>query len=193
MVRNVFAVDRTETSDRLPARGASQRVRLRALRPPHGEQGSAMIEFALVFPVLLIMVTGVLSFGIYLRQNLALTDAVNIGAKLLSVNRGNTLDPCALVYNAVVAAAPSLNPSNMTFTYTFDGTAQSGSSCSSASSSSGPPSELVAGTPISVTVTYPCSLTVVGVSYIGQGGYSIAQNNLVPGCLIAASLTEIEQ
>jgi len=177
MVRNVFAVNRMEASERLYTRGSSRSGLLRIGR---NERGSAMVELALIFPVLMLMVTGVLSFGIYLRQNLALTDAVNIGAKLLSINRGNTLDPCALVYNAVVAAAPSLNPSNMSFSYTFNGNAQSGSSCSSASTTSGAPAQLVQGTPISVTVTYPCSL-------------AIYQANLVPSCLISASLTEIEQ
>lgn len=152
-----------------------------------------MIEFALVFPILLLLLSGVFSFGIYLRQNLALTDAVNIGAKKLSINRGQTLDPCNLVYTAVVAAAPSLTPSSMTFSYTFNGTAQSGSSCSSSSTTSGAPAELVQGTPISVTVTYPCSLTVIGVTYTGPATYNTALNNLVPGCLITASLTEIEQ
>jgi Flp pilus assembly protein TadG len=144
------------------------------------EQGSAMVELCLVFPVLMIMVTGIFSLGIFLRQNLALTDAVNIGAKLVSINRGNTLDPCNLIYTAVVAAAPSLNPNSMTFSYTFNGTAQSGSSCSSSSSTSGPPSELVQGAPISVKVTYPCSVIVYPV-------------NLIPNCLMAAQLTEIEQ
>jgi Flp pilus assembly protein TadG len=176
----MFAVNRMEASHTSYTSGSCGGKNGRVQRFASDEQGSAMVEFALVVPVLMLMVTGIFSFGVFLRQNLALTDAVNIGAKLLSVNRGNTLDPCNLVYTAVVAAAPSLDPNSMTFSYTFNGSPQSGSSCSSASSTSGPPSELVQGTPISVTVTYPCSL-------------AIYQVNLVPGCIMTAQLTEIEQ
>jgi Flp pilus assembly protein TadG len=180
MVRDMFAVNHMEASYTPCTCGSCRGRNGRVLRFPSDEQGSAMVELCLVVPILMLMVTGIFSFGVFLRQNLALTDAVNIGAKLLSVNRGNTLDPCNMVYTAVVAAAPSLDPNSMTFSYTFDGTAQSGSSCSSASSTTGPPSELVQGTPISVTVTYPCSL-------------AIYQVNLVPNCIMTAQLTVIEQ
>jgi Flp pilus assembly protein TadG len=131
-------------------------------------------------PVLMLMTTGVYSFGTFLQQQLALTDAVNTGAKLLSINRGNTLDPCNLVYTAVTNAAPALDPTQMTFTYTLDGQAESGSTCSSSTSTTGAPSYLVQGTPITVKVTYPCSL-------------AIYQANLVPNCTMTAQLTEIEQ
>lgn len=180
MVVNVLAVNRMEASQGLCASGLSRGNIRHARRLNGGERGSATVELALVVPIMLLMVTGIYSFGTYLQQYLALTDAVNIGAKLLSINRGNTLDPCALVYTAVTNAAPSLVPGSMTFSYTLNGVSESGSSCSSSSSTTGAPSHLVQGTPITVSVSYPCSL-------------AIYQTNLAPGCTMTAQLTEIEQ
>jgi len=146
------------------------------------DQGQALFEMALTLPALLLLVTGIFSVGNFLQQYIQLTDAVNVGAMYLSVNGGNTLDPCNLTYTAVTNAAPLLNLTSDEFTYSLNGNAESGSTCSSASYSSGPASYLVEGQPVTVTVTYPCTL----FDYLG---------NLVPQatCAMSASLTEIVQ
>ncbi len=143
------------------------------------ERGSAAVELALTLPILLLLLTGIFSFGTYLQQYMQLTDAVNVGAMWLSVNRDKTLDPCNLAYTAVVNAAPNLNLTGSNFTYSLDGNA--GSTCSSASSDTGAPSYMVQGTPMTVTVqNYPCSL----FNFMG---------NLAPSCTMTVSLTEIMQ
>jgi Flp pilus assembly protein TadG len=141
-----------------------------------------MYELALTLPILLLMVTGIYSIGIFLAQYIELTDAVNAGAMWLSVNRNKTLDPCNLTYTAVVNAAPFLKLDASEFSYSLDGNAESGSSCSSPNYTTGAPSYMVQGQPVTVTVTYPCTL----FDYWGA---------LIPqvSCTMSASLTEIMQ
>lgn len=146
------------------------------------ERGAAMVELALTVPILMLLVTGVVSIGTLMEQDMQLTDAVNVAAKELAISRGNTTDPCNLVSTIVTASAPYLTPGSMAFSYSFNGTAYSGTSCSSGSTSTGAAANLVQGDPITVTVTYPCSLS----TYFGV---------LAPSgsCFIAAQLTEMVQ
>jgi len=153
---------------------------LRRGRAIAGERGAALVELAMTVPVLLLMITGISSIGLFLEQDMQLTDAVNVAAKELAISRGNTTDPCNLVYSAVTAAAPYLTPASMTLTTNLNGNSYPGNSCGSGSTTTGAAGNLVQGEPASVTVTYPCSLAVYG-------------NNLVPGCTIVAQLSEIVQ
>ena len=45
------------------------------------EDGQAMVEFAIVVPVLLMVVLGIIQFGILFNHSLTLTDAVRAGAR----------------------------------------------------------------------------------------------------------------
>ena len=126
------------------------------------EDGQALIEFAVTVPLLLLVVTGILTFGIALNNYLMLTQATGVAARTLAVNRGQTLDPCSTVATAVMAAGPTLNSSNLTFNIVLNGTPFSGTSCASASTSTGAAGDMVQGTPAKVTVTYPCKLAVYG-------------------------------
>jgi Flp pilus assembly protein TadG len=193
MVVNMFARNRPEASGTpqdSSVQTSSGRKRLGLRRRLRGERGGAMIELALTMPMLLAIVTAIYSFGVYFKTLMVLTDAVNVGTQQLSIYRSNTLDPCNLVYTAVTNAAPNLNSANMTFAFVLDGVnfPSSGSytgggtnvSCSSTSTSTGAAADLVSGTNITVTVTYPCNLEMFG-------------RNLVPSCVMTAQLSEIEQ
>jgi hypothetical protein len=68
--------------------------RLRVLPRP-GEQGGALVEFALLLPILLLLTTGIMVFGVAMNNYLQLTNAVSIGARNLAISAGITLDPCA--------------------------------------------------------------------------------------------------
>jgi len=143
-----------------------------------------MVELALCLPILLILTTGIFSLGIFFNQYMQLADAVSVGAKLLAVQRGNTVDPCSLVSTAIANAAPSLNAANITYSIALKGSSgtstYTGTTCSSVSNTTGAAANLVQGNPIQVTATYPCSLAIYG-------------SNLVPNCVITAQLTELEQ
>ena len=94
-----------------------------------GEDGQSLVEFAVTLPVLLLVVTGLMTFGIAINNYILLTDGVNIGARQLAISRGNTTDPCYTVSSAVIAAAPLLKPASMTFKFVLNGTAYTGTSC----------------------------------------------------------------
>jgi Flp pilus assembly protein TadG len=129
------------------------------------DQGSALVEFALILPMMLLLTTGILIFGVAMNNYLQLTNAVSIGARTLAVNAQITLDPCAVASSAVIAAAPGLNSSNLNFSYTLNGVSYSGTSCGSASVSSGAAANLSSGTTATVTATYPLNLSVFGQKY----------------------------
>ncbi len=52
------------------------------------EDGQALVEFALVLPILLMVATGITSFGLVFYHYITLTDAVRSGARTLSLGRG---------------------------------------------------------------------------------------------------------
>ena len=129
------------------------------------DRGSALVEFALILPMMLLLTTGILIFGVAMNNYLQLTNAVSIGARTLAVTAQVTLDPCAVASSAVIAAAPGLNPANLTFSYTLNGANYSGLSCSSGSVSSGAAAMLSSGSTATVTATYPLNLSVFGQAY----------------------------
>ena len=155
-------------------------VRVWAGRARRGEEGQSLIESALVFPVLLLIVTGVLAFGLAFNNYLQLTNAVGSGARALAISRGQTLDPCATTASSVASAAPLLNTANITYAFVLNGTSYSGATCSSSSTSTGAAGNLVQGKAATVTITYPCTLAVYGV-------------NIAPSCVLNAQLTELVQ
>jgi len=138
--------------------------RLRALLHA-GEGGSALVEFAMILPMMLILTTGILMFGIAMNNYLALTNAVSIGARTVAVNAGITLDPCSVASQAIIAASPGLAAGNLKFSYVFNGVGASGTSCASPSVSSGAAGNLTSGSTVSVTATYPLNLSVFGTKY----------------------------
>jgi Flp pilus assembly protein TadG len=145
-----------------------------------GDNGQSLIEFALCLPLLLLIVTGILSFGITINNYMMLTDATNVGARQLAISRGQGTDPCATVASTMYAAAPVLTPAKFTLTFVLNGTSYSGASCSSTSSTTGAAGNLQQGKAAKVTAVYPCSLTVYGA-------------NFAPGCMLQAQTTELVQ
>lgn len=129
------------------------------------EQGSALVEFAMVTPMILILTTGIMIFGIAMNNYLALTNAVSIGARTVAVDAGLTLDPCSVASTAIINASPALKSSSLKFSYTFNGVATSGTTCASTSVSSGMAGNLASGSTVTVTATYPLNLSVFGTKY----------------------------
>jgi Flp pilus assembly protein TadG len=99
------------------------RTRSRSLR--RRDEGQALVEFGLVVPALLLVLTGIFSFGIILSQYEVLTDAVSAGARAFALSRLQTTpalaesDPCAYAIQVLEAAAPNLHSSSMTFAITY--------------------------------------------------------------------------
>ncbi|MGA8739580.1 MAG: TadE family protein [Terracidiphilus sp.] len=155
------------------------------------EEGQALVELALVSSILLVVVTGILIFGIFEMQMMSLTEGVNSAGRVLAVSSGLTLDPCNSAAQAVQSAAPLLSPSNLSYQIVLNPTPTLGSttnhsysaaSCSSTSTTTGAPSYLISGGTVTVTATdNNCSLKFFG-------------NDLMPnGCQISQSITEVVQ
>jgi Flp pilus assembly protein TadG len=123
-----------------------------------GDEGSALVEFALILPMLMLLTTGILVFGVAMNNYMQLTNAVSIGARTLAISAQLTADPCATGYAAITGAAPNLNPSNFTFTYMLNGTKYTGATCNTALAAG----NLSSGSNVTVTATYPLNLSVYG-------------------------------
>ncbi len=142
------------------------------------EEGQALIEFALTLPVLLLIVTGILAFGIALNNVLGLTNATSTGARQFALMRGQGGDPCAVTVSAIAAAAPLLQNTGATSGIGYS-ILVSGATYS-ATSPSCPSAILTSGQPVKVTTTYPCNLLLYGV-------------NAFPSCKLTAISAEVIQ
>jgi Flp pilus assembly protein TadG len=74
--------------------------------------GQATTELALVLPVLVVLLFGIIQFGIAFKDYLSLTDAVRAGARRAAVSR-NVSDPVGATRTAVRNAAADLNQSKL--------------------------------------------------------------------------------
>jgi Flp pilus assembly protein TadG len=107
-------------------------------RLPRGERGAALVEFALVLPLLLVVIAGVVDFGFLFQRYEVVTNAAREGARLASlpsyngqtalirahvrnyVQQGLALSTAAL--NATVPnTAAGVDITNVTLSYTANG------------------------------------------------------------------------
>jgi Flp pilus assembly protein TadG len=77
------------------------------------EQGQTMVEFAIVLPVLALLLFGVIQFGIAFNNYLTLTDAVRAGARKAAVSR-EASSPCGTAVAEVQASATDLDKGSLT-------------------------------------------------------------------------------
>ena len=67
------------------------------------QKGQSFVEFALVLPILLVLVMGVIQFGLILGGNIAVSSAAREGARVAA--RDNLLDNSDLIKDKVIEAA----------------------------------------------------------------------------------------
>ena len=142
----------------LLAEGTAPGARRRAWRRAWREEGQALVEFALVLPVLLLILTSILHFGLMFNKYLALTDAVRTGARTLALGRGLS-DPCdpAVTQTVNSAFATGLTSSQVSTTLTSPDTCGSGSYPSRTGGSE------TQGNEATVSATYPYTVSVFGL------------------------------
>jgi Flp pilus assembly protein TadG len=90
------------------------------------EQGQTMTEFALVLPILVVLLFGIIQFGIAFNNYVTLTDAIRAGARKAAVSR-NSSDPVGACKNAVIAAADNLDKTDLQKNLTCNSTWAPGS------------------------------------------------------------------
>ena len=88
-------------------------------RGTRGQSGQAYAEFALILPVLLLIVLGIVQFGSAFQTYITLTDATRVGARQAAVSRSlPAADRVPTIKSKMNAAAVSLDTSKMTITIT---------------------------------------------------------------------------
>jgi Flp pilus assembly protein TadG len=106
------------------------------------EEGQTAVEFALVAPLLIVLLLGILQIGITFNHYLTITDAARAGARRAIVARVAGLTP-ADVETSVRAAATGLDRDSLKVKVD-DPTWKAGSN-------------------VTVTVTYPYAIDILGV------------------------------
>ncbi len=56
-------------------------------RHPHAEHGQTMVEFALVLPLLAVLLLAIVEFGVVFHDYVTVTDASRVGARKAAVSR----------------------------------------------------------------------------------------------------------
>jgi Flp pilus assembly protein TadG len=73
------------------------------------QRGSAIIEFALMMPLILLLLAGVLDYTLLLRSAIALTDAARAGAQYGSLSSASASDIAGMQATALNAAPDIAN------------------------------------------------------------------------------------
>jgi Flp pilus assembly protein TadG len=73
------------------------------------ERGAAAVEFALILPVLLLILLGIIEFGRVYNAQMQLTAAARDGARVMSINSAPST-AAADARAATIASAGALNP-----------------------------------------------------------------------------------
>jgi Flp pilus assembly protein TadG len=149
-----------------------------------GERGTALVEFGLLAPVLLLILLGTAQFGLTLNQFVTLTNSVSVGALQFALSRSDTT-PSSDAWKAITAAASTLTPTtNIKITLSVGSplvacvtNANSLGSAAAADSACATALTNNIGQPAQVTATFPCNLQVMWY-------------NFAPTCNLTSQVTE---
>lgn len=101
-----------------------------------------MVEFSIVLPVLVILLFGIMQFGITFHHYLTLTDAVREGARTAAVSR-HEINPVEVTKDKIRASAVNLDQSKLDISVNSPTWKH--------------------GDDVTVTATYPYSISLLGV------------------------------
>jgi Flp pilus assembly protein TadG len=136
-------------------RGLRQRVRALGGR----EDGQSIVELAISLPLLLLILTAILQFGLMLNKAITLNDAVRTGARTLSIYGGTTTDPCDNAITATVNSATNVGLTASQVSVSLP----SGDTCGTGTYPSRSGASVNEGDTGTVSATYPYSFTVFGL------------------------------
>jgi Flp pilus assembly protein TadG len=105
------------------------------------ERGQSTTEFALVLPILALLLFGIIQFGITFNHYVTLTDATRAGARKAAVGR-QVADPVGTAVQAVRDSAKDLNQGDLNVSVT---------------------STWQPGQDVTVAATYPYSISLLGM------------------------------
>jgi Flp pilus assembly protein TadG len=111
------------------------------------EDGQAFVEFAIVLPILVLLIFGITQFGLAFRNYLAITDAARVGARAAAVKR--TDSPCTAARTAIQNTVSSGQWTEISGRIT----------CAAGAN---------VGDQVKITIDYPYSIGLYGVSASGN-------------------------
>jgi Flp pilus assembly protein TadG len=114
---------------------------MRARKTIREQRGQTMTEFALILPILVLLLLAVIQFGIAFNNYLTVTDAARAGARKAVVSR-RAANPSAAAIAAVRSSATNLDQSKLNVTVN---------------------STWAQGSDVTVTASYPYQLSLLGV------------------------------
>jgi len=109
--------------------------------------GQAAVEFAIILPILVLLVLGIGQFGVAFHNYLAITDAARVGARAAAVKR--TSSPCTAATTAI----------QNTVSTTQWGEISGRITCTAGAN---------VGDPVTITIKYPYEIGLPGVSASGD-------------------------
>ena len=109
------------------------------------ENGQTAVEFAMIAPLLIVLILGILQGGIAFNHYLVVTDAARAGSRQAIVARISKLS-IAQIQQAAISASGDLDQSKVGVTV----------------SDPTDPTLSTAGSTVTVTVTYPYSINLLG-------------------------------
>ena len=118
---------------------------MRLLQRLRNERGQAMVEFALVLPILMALLLGIIQFGIVFNNYITLTDATRAGARKAAVSRFDG-DSGASAKLEVENSAQGLDQSKLAPTISVTAS----------------PDWNTPGNDVTVTASYPYSINILG-------------------------------
>lgn len=125
----------------------------------HDEAGSPAVEFALVLPLLVLMLFGIIQFGIAFNNRVAITDGTRVAARTFSISRGSGT-PWTSARTHFFGSTYGLDTNRLGVTLAVGATTcTDDATCANAMNAVG-----AVGQPVTVTATYPCSIDLLGFS-----------------------------
>lgn len=105
------------------------------------QRGQTMVEFAIILPLLLLLILGILQLGVVYNNYVTLTQASRAGARQAAVGRG-IADPVGSAVSRVRTQAAGLDQTRLSVTVT---------------------SPWTQGSNVTVTASYPYSINILGL------------------------------
>lgn len=146
------------------------------VRRTRGERGAAVMEFALVFPIVVMIVFGIIQYGIHFWSMNTASAVARESARLMLVN--SDFNGCVKPWAVKQAAMPSLGPVSVTLTNSSTGAALD------------PVAMLPEGTPIRITVSFDSldlGMGMIPGSRVSQSADAVVQYE--PKAYLAAAVT----
>jgi Flp pilus assembly protein TadG len=145
------------------SRGKRHAFRLRGLL--RGDGGASAVEFAIILPVLLLVLLAIMRFGVVINNQIQIVAGTRASARVLSISRGNT----TAYSDSLVAFQNSAPNISVTPTMTVNGTVCTANCATLLMGAS--------GQAIKVSAAMNCNLTIAGF-------------NFAPGCQLSSQTTE---